>query len=502
VTGLAATVNVTNAEPANDTLSVDTLDGNDAIDASGLAASAIKLTTDSGAGNDTIAGGGGNDVFNGGDGNDSIDGNGGADVALLGAGDDTFVWDPGDGSDIVEGQDGTDTMVFNGSSAAEQFELSANGSRLRFTRNVGNIVMDTNGVEQVDLNALGNADTVVQNDLTGAGVTEVNADLGAGDGQPDHVIVNGTNAADAIKVTGAAGTANVTGLAAAVKVTNAEPANDTLTVNGLGGADTIDASGLAASAIKFESNGGDDADVQLGSTGSDLVNGGRGNDLAFLEAGDDTFVWNPGDGSDTVEGQSGNDTMLFNGANVGERFDLSPNGSRFRLFRDVGNITMDTNGVEQVDLNTLGGTDTITENDLSGTSVGQVNVDLGAAGAGDGAADNVIVHATNGSDAIAVAGSNGAATVTGLAATVNIANAEPANDTLTVNSLDGDDAVVASSLAATAIKLVIDGGAGDDVLVGGAGDDTLLGGPGDDVLEGGPGQDVLDGGPGNNILIQ
>ena len=51
---------------------------------------------------------------------DSIDGNGGSRSALMGAGDDTFVWDPGDGSDIVEGQDGNDTMVFNGAAAAEQ----------------------------------------------------------------------------------------------------------------------------------------------------------------------------------------------------------------------------------------------------------------------------------------------------------------------------------------------------------------------------------------------
>ena len=503
VTGLATEVNLTNAEPVNDTLSVDTHDGNDTIDASGLAASAIKLTADSGAGNDTIAGGSGNDVFVGGDGNDSIDGNGGADVALLGAGNDTFVWDPGDGSDVVEGQDGTDTMVFNGANVSEQFDLSANGSRLRFTRNVGNIVMDTNGVEQIDLDALGGADTVVENDLTGTAVTNVNVDLGAGDGQPDHVVVNGTSGPDAIKVAGAAGTAQMTGLSAAVHVTGAEPADDTLTVNSLAGADTIDASGLDASAIEFESNGGDDADVQLGSPGNDLVNGGRGNDVAFLGAGDDTFVWNPGDGSDTVEGQAGNDTMLFNGANVAERIDLSANGGRLRFTRDVANITMDTNGVETVDLNTLGGADTVTENDLSGTSVSRVNVDLGATGgAGDGAADNVVVNGTGGNDVIAAAGSNGAATVTGLAATVNITNAESANDTLTVNGLDGDDVVEASGLAANAIRLVIDGGAGDDVLIGGSGDDTIFGGPGDDVLEGGPGQDVLDGGPGNNIVIQ
>jgi Ca2+-binding RTX toxin-like protein len=62
---------------------------------------------------------------------------------VLGAGDDTFVWDPGDGSDVVEGQDGLDTMRFNGANIADQVDLSANGSRLRFFRNPGNITMDT-----------------------------------------------------------------------------------------------------------------------------------------------------------------------------------------------------------------------------------------------------------------------------------------------------------------------------------------------------------------------
>ena len=65
--------------------------------------------------------------------------------------------------------------------------------------------MDTNGVEQVDLNALGGADTVTANDLTGTGVTRRErrpGRSGAGDGQSDHVVVNGTNGADAIKVVG------------------------------------------------------------------------------------------------------------------------------------------------------------------------------------------------------------------------------------------------------------------------------------------------------------
>ena len=114
----------------------------------------------------------------------------------------------------------------------------------------------------------------------------------------------------------------------------------------------------------------------------------------------------------------------------------------------------------------------------------------------------MIVSGTNGSDAIVVAGSNGMADVTGLAAAVHITNAEPANDKLTVNALAGDDVVDASRLGSTSVALTLDGGAGDDVLVGSDGNDVLLGRDGDDVLLGGPGQDTLDGGPGNNILIQ
>ena len=166
----------------------------------------IPTTLDGGAGDDRIAGGTGVEQLLGGDGNDTIDGNGGNDVARMGAGDDTFVWDPGDGSDTVEGESGADTLRFNGAAGAEHIDLSANGNRLRFFRDVATITMDTNDVETVDFNALGGADTVTVNDLTGTDVTSVNTDLAGtpggttGDNQPDSVIVNGTNGNDAIDV--------------------------------------------------------------------------------------------------------------------------------------------------------------------------------------------------------------------------------------------------------------------------------------------------------------
>ena len=120
VSGLRTAVAIQHQEPA-DELAVNGLGGSDTISAATLPAQSIALTLDGGAGDDTIAGSQGVDTLLGGDGNDTIDGNAGNDRALLGAGDDVFVWDPGDGSDTIEGEAGADTMRFNGANIAEQF---------------------------------------------------------------------------------------------------------------------------------------------------------------------------------------------------------------------------------------------------------------------------------------------------------------------------------------------------------------------------------------------
>jgi Ca2+-binding RTX toxin-like protein len=510
VSGLSALVSVTGSEGGNDSLVLSTLGGDDSINAAALPAGVVNLTVDGGTGNDAIVGSDGNDLLIGGDGNDVITGGRGSDVVMMGAGDDTFVWNPGDGSDTVEGQSGSDTMVFNGANIAEQFDVSANGSRVRFSRDVGNVVMDLNGVEAINLNTLGGADTVVVNDMTGTDLNQLNLDLsgvpgsGNGDGQSDSLIVNGTGGDDVIHVARSPLQTTVAGLAALVRI-KGNDSIDQLTVNGLGGNDSIDASGLQAGAFALTLNGGAGDDLLVGSQGDDVIIGGTGSDTALMGPGNDTFVWNPGDGSDTVEGQGGADRMIFNGANVGEQINVSANGQHVQFTRDIGNVTMDLDGVEEVDFNARGGADTITVNDLSGTDLTVLNLDLGnppGSGTGDGAADSVVVNGTSGEDVVTVAGDASGVSVVGLAAQVNIQGAEPANDRLTINTLGGDDVVSASALAAGAIAFTADGGDGDDVLIGSQGDDTLIGGAGDDVLIGGPGQDVLDGGPGDNILIQ
>ena len=405
------------------------------------------------AGNDVLTGGAGADQLFGQAGDDTLLGKGGTDLLFGGGENDTLTG--GDADDQAFGQSDNDRMIWNPGD-------------------------DT--------------------------------DLNEGGGGVDTVEVNGGNGAEQF-----AATAN--GMRVRFDRVNPAPfaidigTSENLVVNANGGDDSFSATGDLATLIKITVDGGAGNDTLLGSNGVDLLLGGDGNDfadgnqgsdVALLGAGDDRFQWDPGDGSDTVEGQDGTDTMLFNGSNAGELFEASANGARLLFTRNVGNITMDLNDVEGIDLNALGGADTITVNDLSGTDAVELNGDLaGTLGgtAGDGQPDNVIVNGTNGDDVLVVAGDQSRVSLTGLAARVNIAGAEAANDRLTVNALAGDDVEDASGVAAGAIQLTLSGGDGDDVLLGGEGNDTLLGGPDDDVLIGGPGNDILDGGAGDNVVI-
>jgi Ca2+-binding RTX toxin-like protein len=200
---------------------------------------------DGGSGDDVLRGGDGDDVLIGGSGNDQVDGGRGSDTASLGSGADRFTWDPGDGSDAVDGGAGNDTLVFDGSNVAEHMEMSADSSHVHLFRDVGDVTMDLSTIENADVNASGGADTITVDDLTGTGLRTAAVDLGEtpggpGDGQPDTVIVNGTDHADHVHLSSTAGNVLVSGLAPQIQIAGAEATNDTLDVNTLAGDDTID----------------------------------------------------------------------------------------------------------------------------------------------------------------------------------------------------------------------------------------------------------------------
>jgi hypothetical protein len=224
---------VVDAGRGDDRVSLDT--------ANGAFTTAKPTFVFGGSGDDSLIGGSGDETFFGGSGNDFVDGNGGTDTAFLGSGNDTFVWDPGDGSDTVEGGSGFDTHVFNGSGADEVMAATANGSRVTFTRDKGNIVMDLNSIEALDVNALGGADQVTINDLSGTGLTDVSVDLAGSlggataDGAADTVKVNGSNGDDTIHASASGGAVTVSGLAATTQITHADADKDNLTIDGQGG---------------------------------------------------------------------------------------------------------------------------------------------------------------------------------------------------------------------------------------------------------------------------
>jgi Ca2+-binding RTX toxin-like protein len=527
-------------------VAVDAKGGNDTVNVQNQSPALENVTIDGGSGDDTLSGANGAESLIGGAGNDFVDGNLGADTAQLGSGADTFQWDPGDGSDTVDGQAGKDTLAFNGSNAAENIDLTANGSRVRLFRNVAAITMDLKDIERSDLRALGGADVVTVADLTGTDLDTTNVNLAAGtgdgDGSADTVIAQGTENADDIDVGSTSGNVVVDGPSRRVAVSGNEAANDNVTVAALGGADTVNAGvgftgpipvnvdggdgsdtttysgtsaddtiavarngdavaaftptsppvnntavedlvvkGLAGADTIAGQNGiatlthltvdggsgddtiggGDGDDTLLGGAGDDLVDGNRGADSAQLGGGADRFQWDPGDGSDTVDGQGGRDALTFNGSNAPEDIDVSANGSRVRLFRNVAAVTMDLHDVESTDIRALGSSDAITVNDLAGTDLESANIDLAAStGDGDGAADTVVVNGSDRAERVRVNRAGSQVLTTGLAAQTTIAGSEPANDILRVNTLGGRDDVQVAPDVSTLITAVVDLGAG------------------------------------------
>jgi len=405
-----------------------------------------------GAGNDVLGGGSGNDQLFGEAGNDTLLGRGGSDLLFGGEGNDTLTG--GDGDDQMFGQGGNDRMIWNPGDDSDLMEGGAGTDTAE--------VNGGNGGEQFTLTANG---TRVRFDRLNP--APFSLDIGT----TENIVVNMNGGDDSFSASG--------NLAALISVT----------VDGGAGNDRI-----------LGSNG---ADTLLGGDGNDFIDGQQGNDVALLGAGDDTFQWDPGDGSDVIEGQAGFDTHVFNGSAANEVMRLSANGGRATLTRDVGNIVMDQNGVERVDIAALGGADSITVENLSGTGISEVNVNFaGTAGgaAGDGLSDAATVNGTAGSDIFNITSSGNDVNIRGLDAQTRLLNLD-ANDRVTFNGSAGDDVLNAGAVAAGVASFTLQGGNGDDILIAGRGGMSLFGGAGDDVLLGGSGNDILDAGTGDDIVI-
>ncbi len=475
----------------------DFVDGNIGADTAFLGTGNDTFQWDPGDGSDTVEGEAGKDTlqFNGSNAGEKVDVTANGTRALLhrdvanismdlngvetvnyralGSADTTTVGDLG-GTDVRSvnvdqsafdgsGDGAADSVVVNGTSTIDKVSVTAPAPGVALARGLAADVTVTGGepnLDKLDIHTLGGADTVTTDpDVTGSGVVAVDGGdgsdsarfLGTGDDDQIGIANNGT----AVRTFAATGTA-LDSTAVENLLVQGLDGNDTIT--GQNGIATLTHLTVDGGTGEDTLGGGDGDDTLIGGTGDDVIDGNRGNDTATGGAGNDTFVWDPGDGSDALDGQADDDTLRFNGSNAGEKIEVSRNGGRVRLTRDVAAITMDFDTIEHVLVRTLGSVDQVTIDDLSKTSVDTADVDLGAFdGTGDGSADTVTLNGSSKNEAVNVTREGDQVVEAGLPTETRISGSEPGVDLLRVNTLAGNDSVfvdpAANDLIATAIDL-------------------------------------------------
>ena len=202
--------------------------------------------------------------------------------------------------------------------------------------------------------------------------------------------------------------------------------------------------------------GGSANDVLAGGNDVDQLIGGGGNDRLVGGKGDDDI--DGGDGSDNVIGVDGNDAQRFNmAAGPGDEMTLSGDAGVATFARtNFNQFNVDMQQVERVVVSGLDGNDILTLDNVEDGGIFSVNF------AGGNGQDQVL---TDPSTTVRVIADGG----------------------------EGDD-----QLNGAAANDVLIGGAGQDNLVGNDGRDRLLGQAGDDTLTGGARRDTFVFTPGSN----
>ncbi len=471
-------------EGGDDTLEggagADTIDPGGGIDWLSYAADTTGVTIDlqfsdargGDAAGDSIPGSGFSGLI-GGEGNDSLVGRDNATDTLIGGGGGDILRAFGSAGDVLAGGEGDDTLV----GRTGDDSLRGDGGNNSIFAAEGNDTIDVTGSNP------GTSDTVDAgegNDLVFLGTGLLTLEGGAGVDTLDGTAVVGDYLLDLESGATTFGE-SILGIEAFLA----------------GGSNETVLGSTSANLIL----GGDGLDSLAGREGDDTLAGGTGDDTLIGGGGDDSFVWNLGDGLDLLLGEADTDTLLFNGSVGNEEFLLDALGGEARLvsFDGAGDTPVLLNSVEAVTLALLGGQDSVALGNLAGSGVQAVRIDLGAGGTGDGVFDLLNIRGSDTADQVVMGSGPGGVTLTGLAASVTVLNAE-LSDVLVVLTEGGDDSIDATGLAAGGLQLQVFAGAGADTVVGSQQQDVIIGDENNDILFGEDGNDRLNGGDGNDAL--
>jgi Ca2+-binding RTX toxin-like protein len=438
-----------------------------------------------GAGSDVLLGGAGYDRLIGGAGNDLLIGGAGRDVLLGGAGVDIIGY--GDSAAGVR-IDLRETVGSGGDAEQDLFDSiegvigSAFADVLIGDRNA-NLLMGGAGDDILDGGAGddmltggagrdviqgGSGNDIADYSASGAGVA-IDLQLGTGSGgDAEGDVLSG--------IEGAIGSAFDDTLIAAVTGSWLAGGAGADRLYGSSGFDVANysasATGVTVNLLTGTGSGGDaegdvlrDIDQVIGSAQADMLTGGIGND-----------VFTGGGGADRIDGGAGIDTADYTASLAAVQVDLaSGTGSGGDAEGDI------LTSIEAIEGSTFADT-------LAGSAGG----DILMGGAGDdlliGRGGGDLLLGGTGFDTASYADATAGVT---LDLSTNTGTGDAAGDVLVdVEAVQGsafDDRL----FAAGAVHL-LNGGAGNDLIVGGTGDDRLIGGLGADRIDGGDGFDTAD----------
>ncbi len=209
-------------------------------------------------------------------------------------------------------------------------------------------------------------------------------------------------------------------------------------------------------------------------SGSDLINGGAGNDWLIGYGGKDTL--DGGAGSDTADYSDKTTDVVVN-LNKSANATVYVNGAAEDTIKNIENITGGS------------GADQLTGDALTNTFIGGSGNDVIDGGA-DTAAD--IIDGGAGTDTISFASITGTTGVTFALGTYNASNKATAQTVAKIGATSTDKVSNVENITGSKNADVLAGNDSNNVISGGAGADTLTGGKGLDKLYGGINDGVKD----------